>query len=573
MDAKLFIIVLICSNFAFSNSNLSEKTCIKWDKSRGTRAFVDQLYRKYGKLGSNGLTRSMDSLGFNKLLRNLGIGSVLVQCQDDDDECIKDKLAFHGEGGGGGLGGGGGAAVAAAVASGYKSGRKRRAAAIEKSEAQKEEELRIAHERHWNNHVSNCFRSDAFLSLHAINSSDGISEKEFLRMCPSLIQQIDNNMCVHHHKKIEHDDHLPTSTEVWGYGVISITIISLLSLSVIAVIPCLKKSFYSKVMAFLVALAVGTLAGDAMLHLIPHAFVEGANSATNATMSEADELNQHYSQVWRALFVLLGLYIFFVVEQLMKLKVLCCKGDGHGHNHEHSPDSPVVPQKELFQSPNDDPKIAFANQGENTEPVTIPLEHSLSCTSDVHNDHSHSVNPDGHFHVDDRHHHHHHGEKNITKDTKIASVAWMVIVGDGFHNFSDGLAVGAAFSASISSGVSTAIAVFCHELPHELGDFAILIKSGMTVRQAIVYNLVSAVLAYFGLAIGIVAGSNELGRHFILSITAGMFLYISLADMLPELTHQDIPRASRCAAFICQHMGILTGIGIMLVISLYEHNM
>ena len=133
--------------------------------------------------------------------------------------------------------------------------------------------------------------------------------------------------------------------------------------------------------------------------------------------------------------------------------------------------------------------------------------------------------------------------------------------------------MGAAFSASLASGVSTAIAVFCHELPHELGDFALLVKSGMTIRQAITYNLVSAVLAYFGLVVGILAGASELGRHFILSITAGMFLYISLTDMLPELTHQEVPHTSRCGAFLCQHLGMLTGIAIMLFISLYEHQM
>lgn len=69
----------------------------------------------------------------------------------------------------------------------------------------------------------------------------------------------------------------------------------------------------------------------------------------------------------------------------------------------------------------------------------------------------------------DHHHHHHHHSPNIDKNTSIATVAWMVIVGDGFHNFSDGLAVGTAFSVSLTNGLTTAIAVFCHELPHELG--------------------------------------------------------------------------------------------------------
>ena len=66
-------------------------------------------------------------------------------------------------------------------------------------------------------------------------------------------------------------------------------------------------------------------------------------------------------------------------------------------------------------------------------------------------------------------HDHGHSHGKLDKNTSIATVAWMVIVGDGFHNFSDGLAIGAAFAASYSSGISTAIAVFCHELPHEIG--------------------------------------------------------------------------------------------------------
>lgn len=65
-----------------------------------------------------------------------------------------------------------------------------------------------------------------------------------------------------------------------------------------------------------------------------------------------------------------------------------------------------------------------------------------------------------------------------------------------------------------------------------VGDFAILINSGMSIKQAIVYNLVSAILAYFGLVVGILAGGSEMGRQFILSITAGLFLYVALADMV-----------------------------------------
>ena len=92
---------------------------------------------------------------------------------------------------------------------------------------------------------------------------------------------------------------------------------------------------------------------------------------------------------------------------------------------------------------------------------------------------------DGNELEDDGHHRHHHHNLKITKGTSIATVAWMVIVGDGFHNFSDGLAVGAAFSASLSQGLTLAIAIFCHELPHELGKLNVLLTADLSVPDAV----------------------------------------------------------------------------------------
>lgn len=92
-----------------------------------------------------------------------------------------------------------------------------------------------------------------------------------------------------------------------------------------------------------------------------------------------------------------------------------------------------------------------------------------SVTTDTSTGDATSESGDRHYEENHNHHHHHHHSHKFDKNTSIATVAWMVIVGDGFHNFSDGLAVGAAFSASLTSGLTTAIAVFCHELPHELG--------------------------------------------------------------------------------------------------------
>lgn len=110
-------------------------------------------------------------------------------------------------------------------------------------------------------------------------------------------------------------------------------------------------------------------------------------------------------------------------------------------------------------------------------------------------------------HESDHHgHSHKHGHVHSAPQN-FSSVAWMVIMGDGLHNFTDGMAIGAAFSASgAAGGFSTTVAVLCHELPHELGDFAMLLKAGMSIKQALFYNLLSSVLCVFGNVFGVWLG-------------------------------------------------------------------
>lgn len=475
-----------------------------------TESYIDRIFKKYGVAEGNDTVLKV--AGLDSLMKNLSLGLVEVVCETNDYECLRDKYQRH-------------------RPRDPLLSRKRRSA----GGGSINPAVRKAHDIEWKKHLDQCIGTSNITSLFGISDS-GMTKSGFLNICPTLVQQIDQKVCTHFHKRFPEfidPDGPPTAAESWGYGFLAIGICSFLSLAVIAMIPCLKKSFYNVIMAYLVALAVGTLAGDAMLHLIPHAFIEGANMAASVTVSKDQRLQQHYSQVWRAMFVLAGIYLFFCVEQFMKLKGSCGKGESHSHE----------------------------------VPMEDPLEPKLVEDGTAEDGHGH-----GHGDGGAQHGHSHGANKDITGQTAISSVAWMVVVGDGFHNFSDGLAVGAAFSASVSSGVSTTIAIFCHELPHELGDFAILLKSGMTVRQAIVYNLVSTILAFVGLALGILAGTGELGRHIILCLTAGLFLYISLVDMMKEITDTEVV-TSRCVTTICQHLGLLSGIGIMLFISLYEHNM
>ena len=128
------------------------------------------------------------------------------------------------------------------------------------------------------------------------------------------------------------------------------------------------------------------------------------------------------------------------------------------------------------------------------------------------------------------HHHHSHSHQ------KEKPVGYLNLVGDGLHNFFDGAVIAAAFISSPALGIVTTIAVILHEIPQEIGDFSLLLYSGFSVKKALAYNLLSALAAVAGAmlfyyASGVVAGLQAFG----LSFTAGMFIYIALADLVPEL--------------------------------------
>jgi len=157
----------------------------------------------------------------------------------------------------------------------------------------------------------------------------------------------------------------------------------------------------------------------------------------------------------------------------------------------------------------------------------------------------------------------------------IATVAWMIIFGDGLHNLIDGISIGASFSESIPSGISVSAAVLCEEFPHELGDVAILISAGMSIKQALVYNLLSAMSCYIGFAIGVVVGNvNEELTSYTFGFAGGMFLYISLACMMPEMKcvlEKALETSLRqgLQVLLLQALGVFAGIGSMACMAMY----
>ena len=121
-------------------------------------------------------------------------------------------------------------------------------------------------------------------------------------------------------------------------------------------------------------------------------------------------------------------------------------------------------------------------------------------------------------------------------EVHTSSAASLVIIGDAFHTFVDGTVIAAAVLTSIPLGITTALAVATHEIPQEVGDVAILLRAGYSRTRAFVLNLVSAVGGVLG-AVGMLAASHSLPNllPYVLAFAAGNFLYVAMADLIPDL--------------------------------------
>lgn len=131
-------------------------------------------------------------------------------------------------------------------------------------------------------------------------------------------------------------------------------------------------------------------------------------------------------------------------------------------------------------------------------------------------------------------HWHHHGEDK--EEDHIHPMGKLVLFSDGVHNFIDGIIIGASFLLSIPTGIATTIAVILHEIPQEIGDFAVLLHSGYSKTRALWLNFLSAIIAILGLIVVLLLNQVEQAVTFyFLPIAAGGFIYIAVADLIPEL--------------------------------------
>ena len=121
----------------------------------------------------------------------------------------------------------------------------------------------------------------------------------------------------------------------------------------------------------------------------------------------------------------------------------------------------------------------------------------------------------------------------VGTDPKWSTIAG-VFTGDCLHNFIDGIAVGISWSVSWGQGLGTTFAILMHELPHELGDFVLYRKLGLTTKRAIGANLIAALISYAGLFTGLAVGGDPTVTKWLLAIVAGLFIHISMVDVVSK---------------------------------------
>ncbi|KAM5280684.1 zinc transporter ZIP4 [Ctenodactylus gundi] len=378
-----------------------------------------------------------------------------------------------------------------------------------------------------------CLSARDVMAVYGLSEESGVAPEAWAQLSPSLLQQKLSGACSSQTRAPTHDQ--LSQAERYLYGSLATLIICLCAVCGLLLLTCncLGTARHYVMQTFL-SVAVGALTGDALLHLTPK--VLGLHTHSHSSEEHLHEEGAGAQSSWRLLAALGGLYLFFLVESLFNLllprnqdpeKVRACSHGGHSHG------------LSLQLTPSDLRQPRQPQEG--------------SCADLVAEESPELLNPGP-----------------LTLSPELRALPYLITLGDAVHNFADGLAVGAAFASSWKTGLATSLAVFCHELPHELGDFAALLHAGLSVRRALLLNLASALTAFIGLYVALAVGVGEDSEAWILAVAIGLFLYVALCDMLPTMLSARDPRP--WLLFLLHNVGLLGGWTVLLLLSLYEDN-
>lgn len=295
----------------------------------------------------------------------------------------------------------------------------------------------------------------------------------------------------------------------------------------------------------MVAFAVGGLLGDTLFHLLPEIFVgEDAPDHVRFVMVEPNR------NLLLGLAIMVGFMTFVAMDKSLRIAT---GGDGghdhgHGHSHSHGHDHNKTTEEPSTATTTATETSTLKNRSAAKEPT--PATVSTSQT------------------------------KEVSPSMKLTG--YLNMIADFTHNITDGLAISSSFYASPTIGATTTVAIFFHEVPHQVGDAAMLMQAGFSKQKALLAQFVTATGAVLGAGIGIAVqslggeGVGESGAvqgllgtsltwgDMLLPFTAGTFLYVGTVAVIPELLETGPSKGVEVKKTAMQFAAIAAGAGIML---------
>ncbi|XP_046999084.1 protein catecholamines up [Schistocerca americana] len=337
---------------------------------------------------------------------------------------------------------------------------------------------------------------------------------------------------------------------LWVQALCSTLLISAAPFLILLFVPLDNSKEREPMLKILLSFASGSLLGDAFLHLIPHALSPHTHGESDGDDHESHSHSHDHSHSHShtegggephvhdtsvGLWVLLGIITFLIVEKFVRL----VKG-GHGHTHHVAhKEKPKIQKK----TESDNQKVA-KNEGAGDR----SKENDKKIKKDKHD-----INEKR---VIDQH----------SSDGEIKVAGYLNLAADFTHNFTDGLAIGASYIAGEQIGVVTTFTILLHEVPHEIGDFAILIQSGCDRKKAMLLQLLTALGALSGTVVSLLAeGVDNAASSWILPFTAGGFIYIATVSVIPELLAD-----TKFWQSVKEIIALLFGVYMMVIIAHYE---
>lgn len=312
---------------------------------------------------------------------------------------------------------------------------------------------------------------------------------------------------------------------VWIWTLGSVVVVSLVSF---VGLVFLGRGGLDRVVLYLVSLAAGVLLGGAFFHLLPEAWEIHGNSLAVP------------------LWFLAGFLGFFFLERF-----LWAHHHGHGREplpgrdpHGTSAPLPVLPGLLRGDGGDGPSSREDAHHGQ-------PEDHEGSAAGPA----VAGSGPAGGTAA----------ASGGAAPHRLRPVVVMSLMGDGLHNLIDGMIIAAAYTSDLGLGLITTGAVLLHEVPQEAGEFGVLVRGGLSVRRALLFNFLSASLAVVGALVALSAGSGFDGfTAALIPLTAGNFVYIAAADLIPELHHRhDAPESAGHATLLV--VGVLLTLGLRLL--------